>query len=306
MTVAKTKYNKQQLQTMREIQKIIRKERATDIARVTGLALSTIYRYRDGHSLTDAPQTTLVAFYKLINNHQTKPTSTKARSTKKATVKVKQPRKTAKANTKAKPKTTAKAKIKANPKPKTTVKDKVTKKATKPKKQTKGKNIKKVNPKENRFTYIIVNLGKPIRALVVNDTVYYAGLDIEANLGYANPSSSLSYETFDGILVPYRGKKDGLFMTTSHELRMSQEHGVNRGAKQAKNLQDLLTDLYRIDTMMLNERKNYEPISVVEKIVNKTKVVEKKVPQPEPQRSIGYTQPYDQHPVKSWLKRIFK
>lgn len=304
--MVKTKYNKQQLQKMREIQKIIRKERPTDVARVTGLALSTIYRYRDGHSLTDAPQTTLMAFYKLINDQQTKQTSTKARSTKKATVKVKQPRKTAKAKTEAKSKTTAKEKTKANPNPKTTVKAKVTKKATKPKKQTKGKNIKKVNPKENHFTYIIVNLGKPIRALVVNDTVYYAGLDIEANLGYANPSSSLSYETFDGILVPYRGKKDGLFMTTSHELRMSQEHGVNRGAKQAKNLQDLLTDLYRIDTMMLNERKNYEPISVVEKIVNKTKVVEKKVPQPEPQRSIGYTQPYDQHPVKSWLKRIFK
>lgn len=307
MTVAKTKYNKQQLQTMREIQKIIRKERPADVAQVTGLALSTIYRYRDGHSLTNAPQKTLVAFYKLLTtNQQTKPTSTKARSTNKATVKVKQPRKITKANTKAKPKTTAKEKTKDNPKPKTTVKAKVTKKATKPKKQTKGKNIKKVNPKENRFTYIIVKLGKPIRALVVNDTVYYAGLDIEANLGYANPSSSLSYETFDGILVPYRGKKDGLFMTTSHELRMSQEHGVNRGAKQAKNLQDLLTDLHRIDTMMLNERKNYEPISVVEKIVNKTKVVEKKVPQPEPQRSIGYTQPYDQHPVKSWLKRIFK
>ena len=283
---------------MREIQKIIRKERATDVARVTGLALSTIYRYRDGHSLTDAPQTTLVAFYKLINNQQTKQTSTK-RSTKKATVKVKQPRKTAKANTKANPKVTAK--------PKTTVKDKVTKKATKPKKQTKGKNIKKVNPKENRFTYIIVNLGKPIRALVVNDTVYYAGLDIEANLGYANPSSSLSYETFDGILVPYRGKKDGLFMTTSHELRMSQEHGVNRGAKQAKNLQDLLTDLYRIDTMMLNERKNYEPISVVEKIVNKTKVVEKKGPQQEPPlRSVSYDQPYEKHTFTSWLKHLFK
>lgn len=292
MTVVKTKYNKQQLQKMREIQKIIRKERATDVARVTGLALSTIYRYRDGHSLTDAPQTTLVAFYKLINDQQTKQTITKARSTKKATVKVKQPRKTAKAKTKSKPKETAK--------------DKVTKKATKPKKQTKGKNIKKVNPKENRFTYIIVNLGKPIRALVVNDTVYYAGLDIETNLGYANLSSSLSYETFDGIVVPYRGKKDGLFMTTSHELRMSQEHGVNRGAKQAKKLQDLLTDLYRIDTMMLNERKNYEPISVVEKIVNKTKVVEKEGPQQEPPLSKGYTQPYDQHPVKSWLKRIFK
>lgn len=309
MTVVKTKYNKQQLQTMREIQKIIRKERATDIARVTGLALSTIYRYRDGHSLTNAPQKTLVAFYKLLTtNQQTKLTSTKARSTKKATVKVKQPRKTAKAKTEAKSKTTAKEKTKANPnpKPKTTVKAKVTKKATKQKKQTKGKNIKKVKPKENRFTYIIVNLGKPIRALVVNDTVYYAGLDIEANLGYANPSSSLSYETFDGILVPYRGKKDGLFMTTSHELRMSQEHGVNRGAKQAQNLQDLLTDLYRIDTMMLNERKNYEPISVVEKIVNKTKVVEKKAPQQEPPLSNGYTQPYDQHPVKSWLKRLFK
>lgn len=302
--MVKNKYNKQQLQKMREIQKIIRKERATDVARVTGLALSTIYRYRDGHSLTDAPQTTLVAFYKLINDQQTKQTITKARSTKKATVKVKQPRKTAKAKTKSKPKATAKAKTEA--KPKTTVKGKVTKKATKQKKQTKGKNIKKVNPKENRFTYIIVNLGKPIRALVVNDTVYYAGLDIEANLGYANPSSSLSYETFDGILVPYRGKKDGLFMTTSHELRMSQEHGVNRGAKQAKNLQDLLTDLYRIDTMMLNERKNYEPISVVEKIVNKTKVVEKKGPQQEPPLSTGYTQPYGQHPVKSWLKRLFK
>ena len=92
--MVKTKYNKQQLQKMREIQKIIRKERATDVARVTGLALSTIYRYRDGHSLTDAPQTTLMAFYKLINNQQTNQTSTKARSTKKSTVKVKQPRKT--------------------------------------------------------------------------------------------------------------------------------------------------------------------------------------------------------------------
>ena len=271
---------------MREIQKIIRKERTADIARVTGLALSTIYRYRDGHSLTDAPEKTLMAFYKLINNSQNKPA--KSTKTNKATVKVKQPRKT----TKSKPKT------------KTTTKAKVTKKATKSKKQS--KTTKKVNPKENHFTYIIVNLGNPIRALVVNDTVYYAGLDIEKNLGYANPSSSLSYETFDGIVVPYKGKKEGLFMTTTQELQKSQEKRVNRGAKQAQRLQDLLTDLSSVDTKLLADKKNYEPISVVEKIVNKTKVVEKKVPQPEPHHEIGYNQPYDQHPVKSWLKRIFK
>lgn len=291
MTLVKTKYNKQQLQTMREIQKIIRKERTADIARVTGLALSTIYRYRDGHSLTDAPQTTLVAFYKLINDQQTKQTSTKDRSTKKATVKVKQPRKT----------------TKSKPKPKTTAKAKVTKKATKSKKQSKGNNIKKVNPKENRFTYIIVNLGKPIRALVVNDNVYYAGLDIEKNLGYANPSSSLSYETFDGIVVPYKGKKEGLFMTTTQELQKSQEKRVNRGAKQAQRLKDLLTDLSSVDTKLLADKKNYEPISVVEKIVNKTKIVEKKAPQQEPPlRSVSYDQPYEKHTFTSWLKHLFK
>ena len=287
MTVVKTKYNKQQLQTMREIQNIIRKERTADIARVTGLALSTIYRYRDGHSLTDAPQKTLMAFYKLINNSQTKPA--KSTKTKKATVKVKQPRKT----TKSKPKT------------KTTTKAKVTKKTTKPKKQS--KTTKKVNPKENHFTYIIVNLGKPIRALVVNDTVYYAGLDIEKNLGYANPSSSLSYETFDGIVVPYKGKKEGLFMTTTQELQKSQEKRVNRGAKQAQRLQDLLTDLSSVDTKLLADKKNYEPIAMVEKIVNKTKVVEKKAPQQEPPlRSVSYDQPYEKHTFTSWLKHLFK
>lgn len=271
---------------MREIQKIIRKERPADVARVTGLALSTIYRYRDGHSLTDAPEKTLMAFYKLINNSQTKPV--KSTKTKKATVKVKQPRKT----TKSKPKT------------KKTTKDKVTKKATKTKKQS--KTTKKVNPKENHFTYIIVNLGNPIRALVVNDTVYYAGLDIEKNLGYANPSSSLSYETFDGIVVPYKGKKEGLFMTTTQELQKSQEKRVNRGAKQAQRLQDLLTDLSSVDTKLLADKKNYEPISVVEKIVNKTKVVEKKVPQPEPLRSVSYDQPYEKHTFTSWIKHLFK